>query len=169
MPIPMYRVYHKLERRLYHFVKSWELDYPDGVMTWTVWDTQEGVLPRDWKLKSFKDEEVIRMPWIGCYDHTLWADLKPWEAIFWSNKGYTELNWAGKPAFVNDIIRLVEEGKEDKLEVVKVDCYNYLCDSSGTVKDIPVDRDNCKIYVIGNYYQNPELLTDNTYEPKKRY
>lgn len=166
MTTPLFRVYHKLEKRMYHFVQGWKQEYPGGPIIWTVWDDTTAPV-KDWKTKTFADEEVIRMPFIGTYDDTLWKDLEEWEKEFWGIKGYSEINWVGKPKYTKDVMKLVCKGFEDKLEVVELDCHRVLCDSEGCVQHIPIDRSKCKIYLIGNTLQNENLLTDNVYHPIK--
>lgn len=113
-----------------------------------------------WKKMELLDDEVEKQHFIGRHDDTTWGMLSQVEMKFWNEKGYNFDNWKGKPIYLGDVVRFVQEGRADVVEVIRLQHLVCFKDKEGCVKDMPMHDTKCKMYVCGNKNQNSELLED---------
>lgn len=156
-----YRVYHKVEQRMYNFVRGYiEED-------WLVYD-DKGTDQSLWEEKKLFSFDVEPQAFINQYDDTTWDMLQYWEKEYWTVKGYDEDMWKGKEIYVGDIVKYVSDGVMEKAYVIQAEHMIFMQDSNECLKEIPYDRTKGKLFVIGNVLETPMLLTNEAFLEERR-
>ena len=111
----------------------------------------------------YQFEDIILMQSTGLHDNTKFKDLSNEEQEEWLESGKTADEWQGKEVFQGDIVEIIYDG-ESFIGVVVYDlgetdfkATNGNEDYSNNFQYLTVGE---SIEVIGNIYENPELLDD---------
>ena len=111
----------------------------------------------------YQFEDIILMQSTGLHDNTKFKDLSNEEQEEWLESGKTADEWQGKEVFQGDIAEIIYDG-ELFIGVVVYDlgetdfkATNGNEDYSNNFQYLTVRE---SIEVIGNIYENPELLDD---------
>lgn len=152
------RLRRKSDNKMFHFVEGYKSTLGAGPILWTIWVHEENVERSQWKKETLLDEQVEKQPFTGIFDDTTWGNLTRPEQDFWNAKGFNFDNWHGKPMFVSDIVKYICDGVEDRVEVIKLNHLVCFKDKENCIKDISIERNICKIYVIGNIWQDAHLI-----------
>ena len=109
----------------------------------------------------YQFEDIILMQSTGLHDNTKFKDLSNEEQEEWLESGKTADEWQGKEVFQGDIVEIIYDG-ESFIGVVVYDlgetdfkATNGNEDYSNNFQYLTVGE---SIEVIGNIYQNQELL-----------
>jgi hypothetical protein len=130
-----------------------------------VFDSQYKIMSRNYKLgeNSFKglDESLTVMQYTGLKDSTKWEELTKEEQQTWLATGKDKEEWNGKEIYEGDIITAMFEKILPAVVVENHGAFRLKRPDRKTLKYIgnKVDRQLTKI--IGNIYQNPELLKNH--------
>jgi len=115
-------------------------------------DIKEGILEQ---VKGF-----VYMQFTGIYDNTKWEDLTQYEQQLFRISLRTEFGdeakkkWKGKEIYRGDIVMLLCDGEKIICEVEQRETYYALDGGILGAGDLMTEN----IKVIGNIYENPELL-----------
>ncbi len=118
-------------------------------------------------LKSIAQKDWIFMQYTGLKDNTKWKDLTEEERSKWTRDGNMPSEWNGKEIYEGDWIKFNLLKGDDNEPEYKNEVGGIMVENLGTVtvgnvkygtfwKWEFVDKDS--IEVIGNIYENPELL-----------
>jgi len=100
--------------------------------------------------KNTSDRYII-MQFIELYDDTKWEELSEKEKEFWVRQGYKKNNWKGKEIYEGDIVKYYKK-------IYKVVFhYGCFCLESKYGYEPLIDIRG-EIEIIGNRFENPELL-----------
>ena len=120
--------------------------------------------------QMFENENLPFMQYTGLHDSTKWEQLTTTEQKRWLDLGKSKEQWNGKEIYEGDIIR---KGNDD-IDIVMFGNIGYDGDRNGLtgfgLKSDYEEKENffeLQYYdepdgyeVIGNIYENPELLKD---------
>ena len=134
------------------------------------WSPSKKLWREDWVMDSYEkiidlnkeryDDDLILCQYTGLKDNTKWEDLTEKERADWTRRGNLPSAWNGKEIYEGDVlgVKLQKRNKnfnfthvvkwEDDIEVYGGNHW------SGYGYELP----NFYVKVIGNIYENPELL-----------
>ncbi|ATO50120.1 YopX family protein [Brevibacillus laterosporus] len=120
-------------------------------------EDESNYLPKGTNFNLYLDEVEMRQ-YTGLHDKTKWDDLTKLEQQEWLNKGKTQEDWKGKEIYKGDIVQISDHPFYDSITVngnyeVGYNEQMELCCGSWLLFRVKHYAE-----VIGNIYENPELL-----------
>jgi len=117
---------------------------------------------REWLKQNFissifNTNDWILMQFTGLRDATKWNQLTETEKRDWIDGGETEQTWRGKEIYEGDVVRWPKKN-DDLVNLVirfdEKDCGYY----ADTIEGVPDSWVDSSCEVVGNIYQNSELI-----------
>lgn len=145
--IPKFRCFDKDTKTMHEVVA---IDFKD----WRVYYEAYG-------LRNYWNKNIVLMQSTGLYDNTKFKNLSNEEQEEWLESGKITDEWQGREIFEGDIVEIIYDGETFTgvvvydLEETDFKATNGNEDYGNDFQYLTVGE---SIEVIGNIYQNPELL-----------
>ena len=150
--IPKFRCFDKDTKTMHEVVS---IDFRD----WRVYYEAYG-------LRNYWNKNVVLMQSTGLHDSTKFEDLSEEEQEEWLESGKTADEWQGREVFEGDIVNvdrtfrnpMTGSGTLTLNKNFEVIFVNGMFTRDGS--SMGIEKDLKYLAVIGNIYENPELLED---------